>query len=382
MAVKKVFVGLIAVGILVASFATMFILIETKPESVKRPNKLNILGVRTDIAEYGDFSIDMTYPGRVTARDILTLSSQVSGMMMPTNVRLKVGETFRKGDLLVKIFDEDVVAAQNAKISQFMTTLSTSLPDIRIDFPEQYEKWSSFFRAINIGKKLPKLPSITSEKEKVYLSSKGILAAYYNLIQSELILERYEIRAPFTGAYLSVNKEVGSITTMNGEIGRIVSTDALELIVGVSLEDAQILSKGIKLNIKSQSGKIYKGVVNRISPFVDRATQRVNVYISFNEPGLDIIEGQLLEVTLPSKELAEVIEINREAIVGDTLIYVVKDNMLVGQPVDLVAKTSLKVYVTGIEEGATFVGESLVSPYEGMPVKVLDMEGEIISIDK
>ncbi len=379
MAVKKVFVGLIAAGILVASFATMFILIETKPESVKRPNKQNILGVRTEVAEYGNFSIDMNYPGRVAARDIVTLSSQVAGMIMPTNIRLKAGEKFRKGDLLVKIFDEDVKAAHNAKISQFMTTLSTSLPDIRIDFPEQYEKWAAFFKAVNIGKKLPKLPGIDNEKEKVYLSSKGILAAYYNLIQSELILERYEIRAPFTGAYISVGKEVGAITTMNGEIGRIVSTDALELIVGVSLHDAQILSKGIKLDITSQSGKTFKGVVDRISPFVDRATQRVNVYIGFNEPGLEIIEGQLLEVSLPSKELTDVIEINREAIVGDSLIYVIEDNKLVKQPVELVAKTSLKVYVSGIEEGQTFVGESLVSPYEGMPVKVLDMKGEIIS---
>ena len=54
MAVKKVFVGLIAVGIVIASFATMFILIQTKPESVKRPNKQNVLGVRTDVAEYVD----------------------------------------------------------------------------------------------------------------------------------------------------------------------------------------------------------------------------------------------------------------------------------------------------------------------------------------
>ncbi len=375
---RKALVALITIGILAAAGLTAYFLIQSKPEAKKAPAKQTLIGVKTQRAHHQDYTIDITYPGRVEAREILVLSSQVSGLIKQAEVALKIGERFRKGDLLVSIEDNDVRASYKAALSSFLTVLSNSLPDLKIDFPQEYDKWYAFFSNINLDSKLPELPVIATDKEKVYLSSKNILSSYYNLVQKEIVLERYKIYAPFNGAYMSVSKEVGAIATANAELARIVSTDLLEVEVGVSLEDAKILSKGIEVEVASATSKTYKGVIDRISPFVDQSTQRVNVYVLFSQVDSDIVEGELLNITLPSKTLENVIELNREAIVGDTLVYTVKENKLEGAKVKVLAKTATKIYVQGIEPQTIVVGESLVSPYEGMQVRLLDLNGEII----
>ncbi len=378
MKLKKAFVGGAVVVIIALSIVTMISLINTKPESKRSPNRTNVLGVKTLTTALDDYSISVTYPGRVASRDITTLSSEVSGRLLATKTPLKVGQRFRKGDVLIEIFNEDVKAQHAALTSSFLTTLASSLPDIKIDIPSEYDKWYNFFKAIDVDKTLPALPTISSDKEKVYLSAKGILSAYYTLLTSEINLEKYQIAAPFNGAYTSVSKEVGAITSLGGEIARMASTDALELVVGVPTTLAQTLAAGTEIDIISDTKSSYKGRINRISPFVDATTQRVNLYILFTEPSMDIIEGQLLSITMPSNDITEVQEVLREAVIGDTIVYTVVDNKLYTKAVSIVTTTPQYAYITGVSNGDVIVGESLVSPYEEMPVKILDMNGNSV----
>ncbi len=375
-------VAITVIAIIAGSFGVMQFLVKTKPESSKSPNRKTILGVKTMAANPSDYSVEMHYPARVTPRQVVSLNSEVSGRIIAGEIDLKIGSRFKKGDVIVKIFNDDVVASLMAQKSQFLNIISKSLPDINIDFPDQYDKWYNFFTNIDIAKPLPALPSIDSNKEKVYISSKEILTSYYNILNKEIILSRYDIVAPFNGIFTAVSKEVGSTTATHAEIAKITSTDNLELVVGVSLEDAQKLSIGTRVEVRCEENEHYTGRIERIAAFVDNTTQRVNVYVSLFEPGMDIIEGQLLSVTMPSVELDDVVEISREAIVGDTMLYVVKDDKLNSRKVSVVSLTNSLAYVTGINMGDTIVNESLVAPYEGMSVKKLDMQGEPVNSQK
>lgn len=378
---KKFAVGFTVVAILVVSAVVTVVLINTKPETGKSSSRKSVLGVKTMPVKYGDYTVSMSYPGRVAAREILTLTSEVGGKIILADVPLKVGQRFKKGDIIVNIFDEDVRAAHAAQVSLFLNTISTSLPDIKVDFPQEYDKWFSFFSNIDIDKRLPELPKVSSDKEKVYVSAKNILSSYYNLRQREIVLDRYVIIAPFNGIYTSVAKEVGSIATANSEIGKITSTDMLELVVGVSRYDAQKLLIGTNVDILSESGKVYHGKVDRISAFVDPSTQRVNIYVVFTEPGLEIIEGQMLALSMPSMVLSDVVECARETIVGDSLIYTVSNGQLVGKRIEVIATTPANSYIKGVTLKDTLVNESLVSPYAGMMVRKLDMDGVPVEVN-
>ncbi len=378
---KKFSVALTVVGILVASVLVMITLIQTKPESQKSPDRVYVIGVKTMPVELDDYTIEISYPGRVTPREIVTLSSEVSGKLLGGETPLKAGQTFKKGDLIVEIFDQDVRAAHTAQVSSFLSTLANTLPDLKLDIPSEFDKWVEFFSQIKVTEKLPALPEISNSKEKVYLAAKGILTAYYNLVSNEIILDRYKIYAPFNGVYTSVSKEVGSITTVNGEIARITSTGALELVVGVPLSSAQILEVGRAINVVSSSGKSYKGRIDRISPYVESSTQRINLYISFTEPSMDIVGGQLLNLTLPSEKIEGVQKLLRES-VNDSKVYTVVDGKLKMVEVEVLSTTSADTYVKGLSDGDIVVNEALVSPYDGMEVNLLDMNGRAVEATK
>lgn len=187
---------------------------------------------------------------------------------------------------------------------------------------------------------------------------------------------RYEIKAPFDGVFTTVNREVGSIASLSTEIANIVSTDVLEITVGVFLQDAQNLAIGTKVEIASKSGNKYIGTVNRIASFIDPSTQRVNVYITFTEPKLEIIEGEMLMVKMPSQTIQNAVAVVREAVVGDSVVYTVKeDNTIRAKKINLIMQTENLSYIKGLTDGDRYVNESIVSPYEGMEILPLDMNG-------
>lgn len=372
---KKIGVAVIVIAILVSTTLFSIYLVKTKPSTPKSDVRKSITGVHTDVASYKNHVVSIEYPGRISPREVVRLTPEVSGKLLSADADLKVGGRFKKGDTIIKIYSEDAKARLAAEKSLFLNTLSTALPDIKVDFPDEFDKWMNFFRDIELDKPLPELPKTKTDKEKIYISAKNILASYYNIQQSEIILTRYEITAPFNGVFTAVNREVGSIASPSVEIASIVTTDVLEVTVGVFLIDAQNLRIGTKVIIISKSGKEYVGSINRIASFIDPATQRVNVYITFSEPSLEIVEGQMLMVKMPSQNLDKCIAVSREALVGDSLVYVVRENKIHPKIIEFVISSPETSYIRGLEEGERFVNESLVSPYDGMDVFMLDMSG-------
>jgi multidrug efflux pump subunit AcrA (membrane-fusion protein) len=216
---------------------------------------------------------------------------------MQGDVRFKAGESFRKGDVIINIYSEDVQAALKSGKSSFLQTVSKILQDLKVDYKNQYNKWITFFNDINPEKPLPELPEIKSDKERVFLASNNVLTSYYNLKQQQIKLDRYIIRAPFTGSFKSVNKEIGAVASPGAELATIIRSDKFEVIVPVFPKDLKWLKKGDNVNIIDNRGVEQITTVSRISSFVDEATQSVNVYLTFNaKPNNKILDGEYVDV--------------------------------------------------------------------------------------
>ncbi len=369
---KKILKGVIVLAILAGAIAITQILISTKPSPQSKSAKAIVINVKQYETENKSYDIDVEYPARVAAKDVVKLGVQASGQILPADVPLKVGQHFKKGDLIVNIYDEDIKASLVAQKSQFLNTLAKSLPDIKIDFSSEYEKWSKFFENISLNNPLPELPKINSLKEKVYLSAKGIISNYYTIEQSQIVLERYEVHAPFNGVFRDVTKEVGAIASMGGDIGTITSTDNLELIVGLSAIEAKLVNIGNTVKVVSIEGNQYNGRVARISPIVDQRTQRVMAYVSLKEPSMDIIEGQMVNVKIELNPLKNVIRIPREIITNEEQVYEIIDNKLKPIDIDILMNVGAYSYIRGLENGKKIVFESLVKPKMGTLVNVIE----------
>lgn len=356
--------------ILITAALVSFALIQNKAVPPTNALNENLIYVKTDKATYDLVNLNMEYQGRIKAHESVSLSAEVNGKIMQGQVDFKEGEKFKKGDLLIRIYKEDAKAQLMASKSSFLRTIAGILPDMQVDFPQSYAIWNSFFQNIKLDAKLPELPMTNSEKEKVYLASKGVISEYYNLVKQDITFSKYDIYAPFTGYFKSVNREIGSIAANGVELALIKRSDLVEIKVPVFPEDLKYLSNGLQVEIDIHTGQSTTGTIDRIASFVDESTQSVNVYIKTTHKSL--LEGGYVNVRFPSNQEVRAIEIPREALVDGHYLYEVKDNILHKISIEILKPMDDSYLIDGLEEGIVYVTESMVSLKEGDKVKIYE----------
>lgn len=345
---------------------------KTTPES--KPRQDTKLFVRAVEVNYETNSAVISATGRLSSQEEVDLSSEVQGRILSGDVVLREGTKFKKGDLLVRIFDEEVKNNLKASKSRFMNGIASILPDIRIDYSESYSKYEAFFNSIKIDKPLPDLPAVDSEKEKVFLASRNILNDYYSIKSAEVRVGRYLMYAPFNGTFTNVFMEVGSVANMGSRIASMIRTDKLELSVPVEAQDIYWIKIGDKVSATTQDGThSWKGVVARKSGFVDPGTQSITVFVNLKpSPGNPLYQGQYLRATFANKTIENSIEIPRNAIFNKNKVYVVEDGLLVEREVNIHKMTSTTVIFSGLEEKDMVVTEPLINVSEGTNAEILN----------
>ncbi|TAJ14707.1 HlyD family efflux transporter periplasmic adaptor subunit [Marinilabiliaceae bacterium JC017] len=347
--------------ILGSLFFTIF-LVKSKPVPQKNKTAEHVLNIKAMKVNNHAVSPAILYKGRVNAFDNVALASEVSGRIKKGDVDLREGQSFRKGVLLVEINKNDMEEALKSGKSNFLRTLSEILPDLSVDYPEEYAKWKTFFNAIDVNHRLPVLPRVTSEKEQIYLASKGVLADYYSLRQQEFNLDKYQIYAPFDGSFKEVKMQVGAVAGMGSQLATIIRTDRLEITVPVLPADARSIQVGDEVNLYSNSLKNQTGVVQRVADFVDASTQSVNVYVTYlpgNHKGF--MEGEFVNVEFTLHTPQEGIRIPREALLNNNRVYCIEGARLKTVNVQVIGLYDDYVVVSGISDDALVVIESVAS---------------------
>lgn len=358
-----VFLGLIA-------YATMGYLASQK-EEVKPPKTEKLIPlVKTQKVAYANAKVDVVETGRLMSTGRVDMITEVNGRMLDGNVPLFTGQSFKKGEVLLRIFNEEAKLALQASKSRFLSTIANVLPDLKYDYSDNYEHWLSFFNEIKINQPLPKLPEVKSENEKIYLASRNILNDYFSIQSSEITLKKYTIYAPFDGAFASVSLEVGAIASPGSRIAKMIRTDVLELQVPLNMTEVPFVKKGNTVQVEYQ-GKTVNGKVNRVSSFVDPASQSILVYIDLkNSSSFPLYEGMYMKAKFAETELTDVMEIPRAALFNFDEVYLVADGKLTKSRVTIVKVDEYTAFISGLEEGSDLVVESLINASDQMPVQI------------
>ncbi len=371
---RKLIVSGSILGILFVSFLAMSYLSKGKTEE-KAPIPVSVKKkVKAEEVVYSDALIQLSGTGRVVSKNDFNLSAEVPGKILTGNVSLKKGASFRKGDLLFRIHQEEALFALKARKSRFMTTLAGLLPDVKVDFPEEYAKWAAFFDAISVEKNMPDFPTLSNQQEKVFMATRNIVPEYYSIQADEVRLEKYRIYAPFDGAFSEVYAEVGSVANPGQSLAKLSRTDKLEIELPVAFEEASHVSLGAMASITNEldPSAPLKGKVVRIADFVDPTTQSVPVYIELTyEENRPVYRGQYVRVEMQGKKMSGVMELPRRALVNAEYVYVVRDGKLQKEPVIIHKLYENSFLFSGISADLWVVTEALVNPVEGTEVEIL-----------
>lgn len=343
---------------------------EVKEEGKKEPVMLN---VTIETVTYSTNFAKIIENGRLSSLQSVDLSTEVQGQILSGDINLREGIKFNKGDLLIRIFDEEAKNNLKASKSRFMNGIAAILPDIKIDFPESFQKYQDFFNSIKIDRPLPELPELDSDKEKVFLASRNILNDYFNIISAEIRLSRYKLYAPFDGSFTAVYLEPGSVANPGSRIASMIRTDKLELEVPIRIGDSKWINIGDQVQVSTKDNQQHwNGKVARKSDFMDPSSQSITVYVSLtSQKDNPLYQGQFLRAEFTSKKVENSMEIPRNAVFKKDKVFVVENGKLKEKKVDVLKANETTVLIAGLTVGDELVIEPLVNAQEGFNVEIL-----------
>ncbi len=195
------------------------------------------------------------------------------------------------------------------------------MPDIRLDYPDEYQKWQAYLNSFDINKTTPELPALNSDKEKFFISGRGINSAYFNVKNLEVKLGKYNLKAPYNGILTEALVTPGTLVRAGQKLGEFIDPSVYEMEVSVNAEFADLLKKGNTVKLHNhEKTKEYTGKVIRINGKVDATSQTIKAYIQVAHS--DLREGTYLEANLSARSEKDAIEISRKLLVDNKqLLY-------------------------------------------------------------
>lgn len=345
-----------------------------KPDAIKMEAKPNIPAAKVDKVSYTNHNAKIEALGKVISTQPIDIVSEVAGKIEKGDVVLRKANRFANGAILFRIDNQEAILNLKSQRSNFLNLLATMLPDLKLDFADDFDKWNTYFNSINIDRSLPTLPNISDQREKTFLATRNILGQYYAIKSQEERLTKYTVTAPYGGMISEVYTDAGSVANPGTRVVRIMRTDQLELEVPIRKEDIQWVRTGTTAKIYNEDrSKSTNGRVVRISNTIDPTTQSVLVYVSVNPRNIKLYEGMYLYAEFAGRAIPKAMEINRKAISENNHVFVVSsDSTIQLKPITIHKVNTETVLFSGVEEGEMVVNDNLFGLSESMKILPLN----------
>lgn len=365
---RKVILIILGVLLLVISFFGAKKLMDSKPQP-QTVEKKTVTNVFTEPVKNTNSLITISADGNLIAKNKVEVFSEVQGIFEGSARDFKPGVFYNKGETLLRINSDELRASLRAQKSTLYNQIVLLLPDLRLDYPESFPNWDAYVREFSMDKSLKPLPEPASEKEKLFITGRNILTAYYNVKNLEERLLKYKIQAPFSGVLTEALVNPGALVRSGQKLGEFIQPGVYELEVNLNASYADLLKVGKMVDLQNlDHTKSWTGRVVRVNGRLDQASQTVQVFIEVR--GNELKEGMYLEAALQAKEEPNTFELNRKLLVDDTKLFVVQDSVLALTEVEPVFFKEKTVIVRGLADGTQVLSRVVPGAFPGMKVKI------------
>lgn len=370
---RKLIISAVVGGLII--FGSLYfagLIAGSKDSRRPKPQKV-VKTVFVDTVKNSVIPIVVPANGNLKAKRRVELFSEVQGVFRSGSKLFRTGQEYNAGQTLIRIDANEYYASVQSAKSNLYNLLTSIMPDLRLDYPEIYPKWQEYLNGFDLNSTTPKLPEMTSEKEKFFISGRGIISNYYNVKNLEQRLSKYNISAPFKGVLTDALVTEGTLVRVGQKLGEYINIGVYELEVSISKAYGDFLKVGKKVALSNlDKTQEYMGEVTRINGRVDQNSQTITAFIEVS--GDNLKEGQYLEANLQAKEEQNAIEIDRSLLLENNQIFVVRDSILDLINVDPVYFTDKKVVLKNVPDSEVIIAKALTGAYAGMLVKVFDAD--------
>lgn len=423
---------LVCLLVIVASALAMQMLSKLKKPPAEAQAKRRPLRVETLTAEKTDAPVVISGYGEMRALNTVPISAEVSGKIVAVHPRLEIGETIPKGELLFKIDSRDYAAhfresqasaaRQQSAVQRLEKQYQISKQRIqtlernRVLAEKEFKRLKKLLTENRMG-----TPSRVDKAEQalndaidrydqmaemlalypfqIREARSGLAAAQAQLEMARIRIERCEVRAPFNGRIKAVTLETGQYITPGQPVVTLADDSVLEIHVPLDSRDARKWLRfkdntslnqtawfahlqPVKCKIhwtENQEGHFGEGRLNRVVQF-DNQTRTLTVAVrvqaaqalaqkAFNLP---LVEGMFCQVEIPGRILHNVVAVPQWAVSFKNTVFLVIDNHLQTQPVNVVYKAKDTAYINeGLDEGDIVITTRLSDPLENARVEII-----------
>lgn len=287
--------------------------------------------------------------GSLLANEEVDIVSKVPGKV--TGVFFREGSRVKKGDLLVKIYDEDLQA--------------------QLRRSEIQEKL--------LAEKLER-QRVLLEKDAVSRESFDQLQTDYNVILADMNLLKVriaetEVRAPFDGVIGFRYVSEGSYVQPSVKIAHLIDPSTLKLQFAISEKYISEDLMGKRISFETEGyGDEFFATVYAIDYRIDETTRTIGLRARYNNRDGRLVPGMFASLTLITDEKQNAIQVPTESIVpemNEKKIWVVKNGRAILVPVVTGTRTATMIEVlSGLSAGDTVLTTGLMQLRDNMPVRV------------
>lgn len=229
--------------------------------------------------------------GLIKSKESAVISTRVMGFI--TGINVEAGDQVKKGQLLVTISNNDILA-KRAQAQAMVTEAEAALMDAQKDYErvtELHNQQSASLKELeNARLHYNSLKAKTDAARQMKNEAEAMLA-YTNLT------------APFSGVVTQRYNDVGSMANPGMPILAIEQPGSFEVVTSVSETDVANVKEGATatISIKS-SGKLINGKVSAVSPSSQMSGGQYQVKVDISDDAKnDVYSGMYVNVAIASE---------------------------------------------------------------------------------
>jgi multidrug efflux system membrane fusion protein len=218
--------------------------------------------------------------------------------------------------------------------------------------------------------------------DRVTKARADLASAEAQLTQSEEAADAAVIRAPFAGRLDALDVDEGSFVTAGGEVGTILDTDPLSIVIQVPQQSLSRIREGQEASVQFITGEERSGTVEYVSQDANAETRTFRAEIVVPNPDGAIASGLSVQVRIPTGEMSAhfispaILSLGTDGRLGVKTVNA--ENRVVFHEVVLERAQTDGVWVSGLPENARVItiGQGFVSDGESVAPKP---EGEEVA---
>ena len=386
------------VFIIVATVGVAALLVSLAPEPESREPPPQIPFAQTARVSAGSGAIPVFGSGTVRPSAEIDVAPQVGGKVVSVDPRFQSGGRVATGQTLFRIEEADYayrVQEAEANVAASRVALLQEREQSAIA-RAQYELYADR-RGTGAGSS--EASPLTLREPQLEAANAALSRDEARLEEANLALSRTRITAPFNGFVRHESVDVGQVVNPGQPVGRLFSSEAVEVVVPLSDADAALIpglweleagdgGRGVAARVTAQYGEgsyTWEGYVDRGESSVDAQTRTIDVIVRVPDPfsagapsgpsgaGGDppLLVGKFVEVEIEGLSPQDYFRIPRAALQPGNEVWAVDNDGVVSiVPVQVLQRANDQAFVTGaLGSGQSVITGGLQFATEGMRVQ-------------